>query len=223
MQIGNRFKTALLTGAAGLVMAASASATQITYNTNTAGTEFTASTGGTITDGGLKLSDSSGDAATLTYEANAGGTASTPSNIDFGNFVLACATCTTSVGGSFGAFTFDVIVDDTTDVATGEFIGTSTGGSFTSNSSTITIDWSTLSQPPTQLGPGTFNTLTGNFGPTIFTVNATTGIVAPNSGDVPGESTVQGSIASTPEPATFTLIGGSLIALASVRRKSIGR
>lgn len=221
--IGRFVQAASITGVALLVMAATASATQITYNTNTAGTEFTYTAGGTISDGGLELSDSTGDTTTLIYEANVGSISGTPSNIDFGNFVLACAACTTSSGGTFGAFRFAIIVDDTTNGAMGEFIGTSAGGSFTSNSSTITIDWSTVAQPPTELGPGTFNELTGDFGPTYFTINASTPIVAPNSGIVAGESTVQGSINSTPEPATLTLIGASLLGLGLVRRRTFSR
>jgi hypothetical protein len=223
LNIGRFVQATSITGAALFVMAATASATQIAYNTNTAGTEFTYSSGGTISDGGLELSDSTGDAATLIYEANVGSISGTPSNIDFGNFVLACAACTTDSGGTFGAFTFAIIVDDTTNGATGEFIGTSTGGSFTSNTSTITIDWSTLAQPPTQLGPDTFNELTGNFGPTYFTINASTPIVAPNSGIVEGESTVQGSVNSTPEPPTLGLIGASLLGLGLIRRRSFAR
>jgi hypothetical protein len=48
------------------------------------------------------------------------------------------------MGGTLGAFTFDVVGDDTSDGATGKFIGTSSGGSFTSNSSTLTINWATV-------------------------------------------------------------------------------
>jgi hypothetical protein len=207
------------------MMAASASAAQISFNTNTSGTEFTFSAGGTISGGGLVLSDSTGDAATLTYEANVGTTVTVPTNINFGNFVLACASCTTGVGGTFGAFTFDIIVDDTSDGATGEFIGTSTGGNFTSNSSTITVNWSTLSMPPTQLGTGTFNALTGNFKGTDFTINTTTGIVAPNQGSVPGESTVQGFVSSNaiPEPGTVGLVGCALFGLGILRGKKASR
>lgn len=223
LNIGRFVQATSITGVALLVMTATASATQITYNTNTSGTEFISSSGGTISDGGLELSDSTGDTATLIYEANVGSISGTPSNIDFGNFVLACAACTTNSGGTFGAFTFDIIVDDTTDGAKGEFIGTSAGGNFTSNTSTITIDWSTLAQPPTQLGPGTFNELTGNFGPTYFTIDASTPIVAPNSGIVAGESTVQGSVSSTPEPPTLGLIGASLLGLGLIRRRSFAR
>jgi hypothetical protein len=222
MKIGRLVQAASI-GAAILMMAASASATQISFNTNTTGTEFTSSSGGTISGAGLILSDSTGDAATLTYSANVGTSVTVPTNINFGDFILACATCTTSVGGTFGAFTFDVIVDDTSDGATGEFVGTSSGGNFTSNSSTITINWSTLSTPPTELGPGPYNRLTGNFGETVFTINTTSGIVAPNQGASPGETTIQGAVSSVPEPATFALAGGALLGLGMLRRKRFSR
>jgi hypothetical protein len=216
-----RFIPAASIGAAILMTAGSASATSVTFSTNTSGTEFASHTGGTLSGGGLILSDSTGDAATLTYLANTGTTVTVPTNVDFGNFVLACPTCSTSVGGTFGAFTFDIIVDDTSDGATGEFIGTSTGGTYTSNSSTIVIDWSTVSSPPTQLGQGTYNAMTGNFGPTTFTVNAISAIVSPNTGD--GETTIQGAVTSAPEPATLALVGGVLLGLGTLRRKRFGR
>jgi hypothetical protein len=212
-----------ITGVAIFMMAVSASATQISFNTNTTGTEFTASSGGTISGGGLILSDSTGDAATLTYLANTGTTVTVPTNIDFGNFILACPSCTTSAGGTFGAFTFDIIVDDTSDGATGKFIGTSSGGTFTSNSSTISINWSTTSQPPVQLGAGAVNALTGNFGQTYFTINTTSAIVAPNQGVSPGETTIQGFVSSIPEPGTLGLAGAALLGLGMLRRKKVSR
>ncbi len=78
--------TALTIGVALLLMAASASAITITYNTVT-GTQFVS--------GGLTLNNSSGAAATLKFVPNASSTSAVPSNINLGDFLLACPTCTT--------------------------------------------------------------------------------------------------------------------------------
>jgi len=59
-----------------------------------------------------------------------------------------------------------LVVDDTTSGACGKFVGTSTGGTVSSNSSKMQINWTAPSG--LQIGPGTNNTASGNFGPTIF-------------------------------------------------------
>jgi len=120
------------------------------------------------------------------------------------------------VGSVFNPFTFDLLVTDVTDGATGKFVGTSTGGSIFSDVSAIAVNWA-----PLQLGPGAKNALTGDFGSTIFTTTIFTAIVAPNSGAVPGQSTVQGNVAFTPvpEPATLAMIGGALLSLGFLRTR----
>ena len=45
-------------------------------------------------------------------------------------------------------------------------------------------------------------------------------IVAPNSGTPPGDTTIQGQVSATPEPATLSLIGGALLGLGFLRRKN---
>ena len=174
-----------------------------------------------FTTGGLVLDSTGGAAATLTYNPLSDTAVGTPSNINLGDFLLACPTCGTQASGlgtSFGAFTFDLVVTDDTDGATGEFVGTSSGGSVWSDVSQISINWL-----PLVIGPGTTNTLTCDFGATLFTITSPTLIVAPNSGTPPGDTTVQGTIstaASTvPEPATTALVGGALISLAALVRK----
>lgn len=215
MNIRRFIRDASITGAAVLMMAASVRASTVTYNTNAAGTGFAGTS--------LTLNNTLGVAATLTYIPDANITTGIPSNVNFGNFTLVCPTCSTQAGGvgsSFGAFLFDLIITDVTDGATGKFVGSSTGGNVFSDVSQLTVNWA-----PLQLGPGTKNALSGNFGPTSFTTTVFTGIVAPNSGAVPGQSTVQGFVDSTlvPEPATFGLIGGALVAFGIVRRKRASR
>lgn len=199
-----------------LLTAARVSAGPITYSTNVAGTGF----GGA----GLTLNSSSGAAATLTFIPNADVVSGVPSNVNLGNFTLACPSCSTQAGGVasfFGAFTFDLLITDVTDGATGRFVGTSTGGTVSSDVSLITITWA-----PLQLGPGTNNALVGNFGVTIFSTTVFTGIVAPNSGTTFGQSTVEGFIDSVlssvdvPEPNTFALAGVALLALGLIRKSA---
>ncbi len=184
----------------------------ITYNTNALGTGF----GGTS----LQLANSSGAAATLTYMPNANGDTGVPSNINFGVFALLCPNCSTQellVGSTFDGFAFELIVTDLTHNATGRFIGFSMGGTVFSNVSQIDIYWS-----PPEIGPGTTNAASGNFSSTIFQITDRTRIVAPNSGRIPGQTTVDGTIlsqsdfpitAEIPEPATIGLVGAMLLGL----------
>jgi hypothetical protein len=84
----------------------------------------------------------------------------------------------------------------------------------------VQINW----QNPLTIGPGTTNALTGNFGGTSFDmVSPTSLIVAPNSGTPPGDTTIQGQINSTPEPATMGMFGGALLAFGLWRKKTLSR
>ena len=220
MTIRRLVQAALMAGVV-LAMAVSASAGTITYNTNSTGT---GGTGFDFDATPLVLNSSSGTAATLTFTPEVSDTSGTPSGISFGHFILACPLCTTQAVGTtsatFSNFTFSMIVTDVTDNATGEFTGTATGGAVYSDVSPITINWA-----PLVLGPGGVNATTGSFGPTFFITNTPTYIVAPNSGNAGslGRSSVQGLIDSTPEPATFSLIGGALLGLGLLGRKRLFR
>ncbi len=212
MKITKSIRSVALTGAAVLLMAGGLSAANITYNTNGASTGFNGTSN-------LTLSSVSGAAATLVFTPNANSVASTPTNVNYGSFKLTCSTCTNSPGTSstFANFTFNLMISDITDGATGIFAGTGTGDTIFKDNSAINITWS-----PLTLGPGLAGSSnSGSFGNTIFGITSPTGIVAPDSGTTPGVTSVQGNVSSTttPEPATFALIGSGLIAVALARRK----
>jgi hypothetical protein len=208
----------LVTGPLAIALLAFAvGATPITFSTDSAGRGFDGAS--------LTLTNSAGAEATLTFIAAVNSTTGVPSDVNFGNFTLVCETCTTqAIGtGSFcSAFTFNLVLTKMTDGAIGMFVGTSTGGGVFNDVSQVTINWA-----PLTLGPGTTNALTGNFGGTTFSTTVFTGIVAPNSGAVPGQSAVQGFVSSSdvPEPSTYALVGFVLVGVgvAHRRARSAGR
>jgi hypothetical protein len=215
MQIARLIRSAALTAVAVFTMAAGARAGTITFNTAQTGAGGTGFNG----SGNLVLESSSGADATLAFVPDMNTINAVPGNVNFGNFTLVCASCSTQAGGAgafFGAFTFDLVITDVTDGATGIFVGSAAPGSVYLDASTITLNWQ-----PLQLGPGASNAASGSFGPTSFQTVVQTRIVNPASGAQIGSTTVQGSINSSavPEPATLSLVGGALLAFGLLRRK----
>lgn len=204
-------------GLAAALLAGGASAATVTFATDSAATGFSG--------GSLSLASSSGEAATLAFTPQGAIATGTPSNVSYGAFVLACATCTTQAGGTgatFNPFTFDLVVNDTGSGAAGRFVGTSAGGTVFSDLSSITLAWL-----PIQLGPDANGATVGNFGTTTFRLSGLTPIVAPNSGAIPGTTTVEGlvdtaAITTIPVPgsALLTLSGLALFGLIRGRRKA---
>jgi len=219
MKIGHLVHAASLIGAMVFLLAANASASSVTFDTSATGSTGT----GFNTSGNLSLSSTGGVSATLAFVADPSATAAVPGNVNYGNFTLTCPSCTAQAGGigaTFSAFTFDLVVTDSTDGATGVFRGTAAAGSVYLDLSTITMNWL-----PIQLGPGFSNAASGDFGPTLFTITSTTRIVNPTSGAQVGSTTVQGAIDSTvaPEPTTLSLVGGALLGLGLLRGKKLFR
>jgi hypothetical protein len=218
MKFGHIIRAAVIVVAAFLLVA-SASASTISYTTSV----ISPYTTGFTTGSPLVLSNASGTTATLTFTGTTA-TVGTPTNINLGDFLLVCSSCSTeaanTASATFGGFTFDLYLFDSTDNAYGLFTGSSVGGTVWSDSSGISISWS-----PSQLGPGALN-VSGSTGTVYFDISTPTLIVAPNSGagggSSNGDTTVQAQAlggTSVPEPATMAMVGGLFIGLAALARK----
>jgi PEP-CTERM motif len=216
MKIKPLVQAALITGVAIFMMAASASATNITYNTVT-GTGFNG------VPGTLTLNSTSGVAAQLTYATQSTTVNASPTAaITLGNFTLTCLSCTGSTFAFFPAFTFQLQDNETSPFsATGVFGGSAVASFIFSNSGSIAINWL-----PLTLGPGTANASGGtDFGTTSFSITSPT-VIGPNTNG--GVSSVLGTATSSavnpvPEPATLGLVGCSLLGLGMLRRKRSAR
>jgi hypothetical protein len=214
MHIGRFISAASMLATAAILMTASASASTVMFETDM--------NSGFNNTNGLSLNSSAGSiaGATISFVADPSATVGL-GNVNYGIFTLQCVACGTQasgIGASFNAFTFDLMITDTSDGGTGTFVGTAAAGQVFLDSSTVTLNW-----VPLVLGPGSTNAMTGTFGTTEFVITPQTNIVNPTSGAVPGTSTLQGSISSSavPEPMSLSLMGGALLVLGLLRRKKV--
>ena len=144
-------------------------------------------------------------AATISYSA-AGSTA-TPitvnanpvTGINLGQFTVSDSTLSNA---NFAGDTFTLTIFQTAPVAGSGPSSTTISGTVTGNSNNVTVSFS-----PTTLVIGT----------DIYTIPASTLLVAPNS-NVNGVTTLQGTV-TVPEPTSIGLLGTSLVGLGMMFRR----
>jgi len=213
MRIKRLVQAMSVSGLAALTMAGNAGAATVAYSSNGTGTGFVSSDGIDITSALMLASSNDPGQTALVFTPNASSTTGSPSGLTLGDFLFNCSACMAGTVADYNSLVPDIVVPDSTGVATGEFIDTPPGASVPGDSDTITVVW---------LGLGDHSALAGNFGSAVFDKPTTTMVpAASNSGDE--DMTVRGQIISSSERATLPLVGSALIVFGFFGRKRLLR
>ena len=205
-------KTALkIFGLAGL-LAVAASATPINYDTT--GSAFSCNGVVGCTGGGSSVSFG---LLTLTYNAGSGSGVNAPSIISLGNIV----TSGTSAGVNLTGLLLTIHVNSTPPGGGGNLPNGTISASISTNSSGSTI---LFSPNNTTTSYGTLPGVVIGSGAQAVTyqvLNPFLGLQAPIVGNPQGQTTIQGAVTATPEPATFALMGAGLCLAGLIRRRRV--
>ncbi|MFN7541901.1 MAG: PEP-CTERM sorting domain-containing protein [Acidobacteriota bacterium] len=159
---------------------------------------------------------------TLTFVPNTGVTlnANPIASTSFGEIWLQCndgsTTCAPENLGAQNLVLSIVFTQTSPDSATGSIDSTSITGSIGGNSGFAQITWMTPSVM-VGLSPITYTVVNS---PLNLNSPATSILQGANSLGPPGKTTIQGTVNDVPEPSTYALIGGALLGLRILRRRS---
>ncbi len=201
-------KLLLTTGIAAL-FAVGASAGTVTYDTN-GSTLLCGGAASCVQNGGTQVI--LGGTLTLTYNPGQGTNVVTPSIINLGNIM------SSGTGSSLltNGLTLSINVNSTPPGGSGQLPNGAITGSISTNGSTSIINFS-----PSNITT-TFGTLPGvvigGFA-TYQVLNTSLGLQAPTIGNPIGQTTIQGTVSTTPEPGSIILLSTGLVGLFLGRKR----